>query len=141
MEHSGNRRLPQSVRLNNPGNIRQSRQCFSGEINHGRQSAFKEFVSVKYGFRAMKRVLKTYLYNHGLDTIEKIITRWAPPQDHNDTEAYIRFVSEQSKIPRNRKLRYTPADIVPLMLAIARFEAGYLPDGWIHASFEAWEMK
>ena len=141
METSGNKRQPQSVRLNNPGNIRQSRQTFKGEINHGQQEAFKEFVDAEYGFRAMKRVLKTYIYERGLDTIEKIIRRWAPPQDKNDTEAYIQFVSDQSKIPRDRRIRYVPEHVVPIMLAIARFETGYMPDGWIHASFVAWEMK
>lgn len=142
MTNSGNNhQLPQSVRLNNPGNIRQSRQSFKGEVNHWRQKEFKEFVDEEYGFRALKRVLKTYIYEHGLDTIEKIIYRYAPPKDKNPTEKYIAFVCDETHIARDEKLKYTPMKIVPIMVAIARFEAGYLPEGWMHAAAVSWDMK
>lgn len=38
--------------------------------------------------------LRTYVCKYGLRTVREIITRWAPPQDNNDTERYIKYVTE-----------------------------------------------
>jgi hypothetical protein len=51
-----------------------------------------EFSNLEYGIRAMLKDLLTK-YNRGLNTLEKIITAWAPPEDNNNTKAYIKFVS------------------------------------------------
>ena len=44
-----------------------------------------------YGIRAIFRILKTYREKYGLNTIEGIINRYAPPAE-NDTESYIESV-------------------------------------------------
>lgn len=64
------------LRNNNPLNIRHSADVFQGEIK-GEDKSFKTFSSMPYGYRAAFVTLATYL-SRGWNTIEKIITRWAP---------------------------------------------------------------
>lgn len=53
---------------------------------------FCQFVNIIYGIRAALVIMRTYYLKHGLTTIGQIIRRWAPPEDGNDTTAYILFV-------------------------------------------------
>jgi hypothetical protein len=78
--------MPRGLRNNNPLNIRHSADRFRGEIA-GTDKSFKTFSSLAYGYRAAFVILGTYL-SQGCNTIEKIISRWAPPAE-NDTESYI----------------------------------------------------
>ena len=89
------------LRNNNPLNIRHSKDIFQGEIN-GNDKSFKTFSSLPYGYRAAFVTLATYL-SRGWNTIDKIISVWAPPSE-NDTESYISKVEKWSGVPRNRKL-------------------------------------
>jgi len=89
------------LRNNNPLNIRHNEDVFQGEIN-GNDKSFKTFSSLPYGYRAAFVTLATYL-SRGWNTIEKIISVWAPPAE-NDTESYISKVEKWSGVPRNRKL-------------------------------------
>ena len=59
-----------------------------GEIKPGTDKSFKQFTAPEYGYRAAFVILGTYL-SRGINTIEKIIKRWAPPEDNNNTELYI----------------------------------------------------
>ena len=63
-----------------------------------------------YGYRAMFVILRNYIRNYKLDTIRKMISRWAPTNE-NHTENYIRVVAERSGIladelvyPENREI-------------------------------------
>ena len=89
------------LRNNNPLNIRHNEDVFQGEIN-GNDKSFKTFSSLPYGYRAAFVTLATYL-SRGWNTIEKIISIWAPAAE-NDTESYIAQVEKWSGVPRNRKL-------------------------------------
>ena len=89
------------LRNNNPLNIRRSAEQFQGEIK-GKDKSFKTFSSLPYGYRAGFVILGTYL-SRGLNTIEKIITKWAPPTENN-TESYIAHVERWSCVPRNKEL-------------------------------------
>ena len=89
------------LRNNNPLNIRHSKDIFQGEIN-GNDKSFKTFSSLPYGYRAAFVTLATYL-SRGWNTIDKIISVWAPPSE-NDTESYISKVEKWSGVPRNKKL-------------------------------------
>ena len=51
-----------------------------------------------YGYRAIFKILSNYYRNYKLDTIRKMIGRWAP-ENENDTEAYIKAVADYSGIP------------------------------------------
>ena len=82
---------------NNPGNIRTSSTTWDGEVpNHGEK--FEVFESMPYGIRASARILRTYGQSkYGIDTINKIIDRYAPPSDNNPNNAnYARHVSNGS---------------------------------------------
>ena len=75
----------------NPGNIRQSKVRYKGEVQPSRDPAFKQFESLAWGYRAVFVLLHTYRVRHGLRTVRGMISRWAPPVE-NHTEAYIRAV-------------------------------------------------
>jgi hypothetical protein len=69
---------PRGLRNNNPLNIRHNVCVFQGEIK-GKDKSFKTFETIQYGYCAVFVTLATYL-SRGWNTIEKIITRWAPHQ-------------------------------------------------------------
>ena len=89
---------------NNPLNIRHSNDIFQGEIK-GSDAAFKTFQTMSYGYRAAFVTLATY-NTRGWNTIEKIITHWAPPTE-NDTHRYIATVVKISGIEKDTELRLT----------------------------------
>ena len=82
----------------NPLNIRINSDKFEGEIQPSADKEFKQFETAAYGYRAAFRVIRTYINNYKCDTIRKIISRWAPPEDRNHTKNYIKVVSERSGI-------------------------------------------
>ena len=86
------------MRNNNLLNIRISTDKFQGEVQPSQDKDFKQFETAAYGYRAAFRILRTYINNYGLNTIRKIISRFAPANE-NHTENYIRVVSERSGIP------------------------------------------
>ena len=57
---------------------------------------FVTFKSMAYGYRAAWKLMETYQLRLRMEdksyTLENIIHRWAPPEDNNDTHAYIRTV-------------------------------------------------
>ena len=70
----------------NPGNIRQSRVRYKGEVRPSRDPEFKQFESPAWGYRAIFVLLDTYRRRHGLRSLREMISRWAPPSE-NRTEA------------------------------------------------------
>jgi hypothetical protein len=90
--------MARGLRNNNPLNIRHNKDVFQGEVTPSTDKSFKQFTSAAYGYRAAFVTLHTYLVKYKRDTIAKIIAAWAPPEDNNDTENYIKNVSERSKI-------------------------------------------
>lgn len=121
---------------NNPLNIRFSpRNHWQGQT--GSDGAFCRFDSAKNGFRAAFITIHSYMVVHGLDTVEKIITWWAPPCQ-NDTEDYIRFVSRKMGRNKDARLRFVATDLCPLVAAMARVECGMIyDDAIIREAFEA----
>jgi hypothetical protein len=81
---------PRGLRNNNPGNIRLSTDKWQGQVP-GEDDAFVTFATMAYGIRALVVLLRSYRSKYGLDTVRKIISRWAPPSE-NDTEAYVAAV-------------------------------------------------
>lgn len=86
---------------NNPLNIRYNLTLWLGlsGVNHG----FCEFDELQYGLRAGLRIMDTYRRKYGLDTVEKIIKRFAPSYE-NDTKAYISFVCKKCGFIKNERL-------------------------------------
>lgn len=92
------KKLPRGLRLCNPGNIRINSDLFQGEARPSKDKSFKQFEMMTYGYRAIFKILSNYYRNYKLDTIRKMIGRWAP-ENENDTEAYIKAVSDYAGIP------------------------------------------
>ena len=108
----------------NPGNIRQSKTRYKGERRPSRDSEFKEFESVAYGYRAMFVLLDTYSRRYGLCTIRQMLNRYAPPKE-NFTEGYIRFVSAKTGIASDEIVNSRAArDMVPIVAAMSQIENG-----------------
>ena len=101
----------------NPGNIRQSKVRYKGEVQPSRDPAFKQFESLAWGYRAVFVLLHTYRVRHGLRTIRGMISRWAPPSE-NRTDAYIRAVAADTGIGPDEPLdTLDPATMIPLAAA------------------------
>jgi len=99
--------VPQSTsiigqRINNPLNVRQYGQGFEGDV--GEEDSFIKFEDPRYGVRAADKVLSTYGRDYGIDTIEDVISRYAPPSDDNPTQAYIDFVSGKTGIGQSEEI-------------------------------------
>ena len=128
--------MSRGLRNCNPGNIRQSRSRFQGEVCPSRDSAFKQFETMAYGYRAMFVLLDTYHRRYGLTTIRQMISRWAPPTE-NFTEGYIRFVAERTGISADAQVdSRSERDMVPIVAAMSEIENGAkavmadLHEGW-----------
>ena len=110
-------KLPRGIRNNNPLNIRLSSDKWQGQINPSGnanvndnnsslkgESDFCQFYTMEYGWRAAFVILcRTYYGKYKLRTIRDIVSRWAPAKENN-TEAYIRHVSDYTGIGPDRDL-------------------------------------
>lgn len=117
---------PRGLRNNNPLNIRHNVDVFQGEIK-GNDKSFKTFSTMPYGYRAAFVTLATYL-SRNLNTIEKIISRWAPPSENN-TQSYITTVVKFSGIPKDKILTASDgADYILIVAAMSFVENGQNAD-------------
>lgn len=109
------------IRNNNPGNIRVSKDQWEGMT--GDDGAFVIFDSPESGVRALAKNLQSY-GRQGYDSIEKIINRWAPPNE-NDTQSYIDSVVSATGIPATQSLDLSnPDTLSSLAQAISFHETG-----------------
>lgn len=109
------------IRNNNPGNIRVSKDQWEGMT--GDDGSFVIFDSPESGVRALGKNLLSY-GRRGYDSIEKIINRWAPPNE-NDTQAYIDSVVAATGIPATQSLDLSDPDTLSsLAQAISFHETG-----------------
>lgn len=109
----------------NPLNLRYSaKNQWLGQV--GELKGFCVFQNEAYGFRAAFKNVCTYL-RQGHDTIEKIVSRWAPPCENN-TEQYINFVADDVMIDRDRTLHMQSIhgywEIIMILRAMAKVECG-----------------
>lgn len=108
----------------NPGNIRLSKVFYRGEVQPSQDAAFKQFISMEWGYRAMFVLLDTYARRYGLNTIRGMISRYAPPSENN-TEAYIAAICEWTGIAADEVLdTRSRRDMVPIVVAMSRIENG-----------------
>lgn len=116
---------PLGVRLNNFGNIRKTKDKFDGEIVPSSNEKFKEFESPEKGLRALARILLTYYNDYDLDTVAKIIPRYAP-RNENNTKEYIRVCAAKLGIDPDETLSLkNPGSLLGLMKGIVAMEVGY----------------
>ncbi len=96
--------LPRNWRNNNPLNIRRSADKWQGLVTHSTDKSFAQFEKIEYGWRAAFMLLcRKYYYTYHLNTIAKIISRWAPAQENN-TQTYIEWVAAQVGVEANSPL-------------------------------------
>ena len=133
-----NNNLPRGLRNNNPGNIRRNSDVFQGEKTSSDRE-FKQFKSMAYGYRAIFKILFNYYRNYKLDTIRKMITRWAPPEDNNHTEAYIKTVSGYAGIPADDPININNREqMIRIVAGMSRVENGR--DAEMSDIIAGWEM-
>ena len=92
------KKLPRGLRNNNPLNIRWTpgTRPWQGQKSH--DGRFAIFETMEDGYRAAFRVLDSYNKKHNIYSVREIIYRWAPPQDHNNTRAYIERVCKEAHL-------------------------------------------
>lgn len=124
----GRKDLTRGIRNNNPGNLRfVATNNWQGKIpfvqNTDLGKAFEQFTELKYGIRAMMRVVITNI-DKGNDTISKIISRYAPASE-NDTSAYIGAVSKATGLLPNERITNVDAVfLITIARAIIKQEVG-----------------
>jgi len=121
---AGGPSAPRSVRNNNPGNIRDGEFAKSQPGYVGTDGAFAQFETPEAGAAAQGALLASYM-DRGFNSVGKIISRWAPPSDGNDTSGYIKTVADRLGVKPAQPL--SKADIPRLQAAIAQVEGGGTP--------------
>ena len=148
-----NKSMPRGIRNGNPGNIRWTARTAKdpwigldtpaydtdpikdamGNVV-GRKPAFCRFKAPVYGIRALARTLITYqerrLAEDGsaIDTVQEIITRWAPAGDNNDPVGYAEAVRRQCKIDKGAHVDLQDFDTLKgIVKAIIQHENGQQP--------------
>jgi hypothetical protein len=123
------------IRNNNPGNIRHGSQ-WMGLATQQTDKDFAQFIHMRYGIRALIKLLRTYRSKHKLTTVRGIIGRWAPPNE-NDTNAYVQAVARALSVSPDADIPETPFAYEILARAIAAHENGdkqaalIAPEDWI----------
>jgi hypothetical protein len=101
---------PAGVRNNNPGAMMPG-----GKL--------AQYPDMQTGLQALDVNLASY-GKQGVNTISGVISKWAPPNE-NDTQAYIKDVSQRLGIPANQKIDLSnPLQRQALSTAIALHENG-----------------
>lgn len=107
------------VRTNNPLNL-----SFANQPNAiGTDGRFAVFQTPEEGVAASVRQLQLY-GQRGLNTVEQIVGRWAPPSE-NDTPAYIRAVAQRMNVNPNQEIDLSdPNTMARLVNAMSVQEVG-----------------
>lgn len=109
-------------RNNNPGNLNFAGQAGASLERPG--GRFARFETAFDGLRALARQLILYA-GRGINSVEKIISTWAPASDNNNTTAYIRAVSQRLGVdPRAALNMSDPQTMSALMSCIIQHENG-----------------
>lgn len=127
---------PRGLRNNNPGNIRHGNDWKGEKV--GTDAAFETFTSVEYGIRAIFKLIDSYIKNHKLDTIQAIITRYAPAfenQTANYINGVVRYMIEHANedqlvyLNANKSMcKVTALGLLPVFVgAIIQHENGMQP--------------
>lgn len=89
---------PMVVKNNNPLALRPSGgEVFQGEEEGGR-GGYAKFNTPSDGVRAAVITIQNYQKKYGLDTLRKILHRYAPAEDKNDPDSYADFVAKESGV-------------------------------------------
>lgn len=133
----GNKRQPRGLRNNNPLNIRISSSQWLGKVEHNTDGSFEQFTSLTMGIRAAIKLVIRYIRN-GRNTVELIITRWAPPSENN-TAMYIDRVCRLADLSPTQKIDPKCRNaICRLLWAMTQVENGQTID--VNEFFKAYDL-
>lgn len=121
----GDKSLPRGIRNNNPGNIEYTGTPWKGLASPPSDGRFVRFTTAQYGLRALARLLMNYQIKYGLNTVKKIIDRWAPPVENN-TSAYASAVARHLGVGVSEKINVR-SHLHKLVAAIVQHENGRQP--------------
>ena len=113
-----------NVRNNNAGNIKISNSAWIGKVPNSKNTdgTFEQFYEKKFGDRAMIKLIRNYIKS-GYDTLDKIVSRWAPNSE-NPTSSYKLYVVNESGLMPDEQIGYNDKEkIESLVMAMADFEA------------------
>lgn len=114
--------IPRGVINNNPFNIRRvDSTVWKGQEQTQADPSFVQFVTAEYGIRAGVRILMSYKRD-GINTIERVIDRFAPPTENNTT-AYVADVCARCGVDKDIVVDLD-AIMAPLAKAIMHHENG-----------------
>lgn len=123
-------KLPRGIRNKNPFNITRGPK-FEGRCAEQKDSRFIQFTEMKYGCRAMWKLLVSYRLTFTKEkkpfTIRNIIHRFAPPNE-NDTDYYASRVARIAAIDVDGVLPDPEASGMPfldILVAMASVENGW----------------
>lgn len=119
---------PLGLRLNNPLNIRKSSITWEGKAAVQPNEDFVSFIDAHHGIRAAAKNLLTYYRKYKLKTVQGIVTRWAPPDDDNDTATYITRVAQRLQVQPDVELDLEDPEVLKaLIVAMMPEEIGTVP--------------
>lgn len=130
----GQKNLPRGIRNNNPGNLVKTAIKWRGKIPHDKNTdpRFEQFENLSWGIRAMSMDVLNDI-KKGKNTLRDLITEYAPPSE-NDTAAYIKLVSDQTKISPDAIIKPTPEILSAIVAAKIRVENGAKAKQYIDAN-------
>ena len=122
----GDKRGSRGLRNDNPLNIRHGKSQWVGMREKQTDKPFVQFTARVYGYRAASVLLRGYI-GKGKDTIGKIIAKWAPSSDGNNTQSYINYVSKTTGINASHALKWEDKDdLVEIVRSMAHRESGII---------------
>lgn len=131
-------KMSRGLRNNNPGNIRLGSFRYKGEKAESSDTAFRQFESIEWGYRAMFVLLHTYAKKHGCRTLRQMIYRYAPPIE-NHTENYIRRVAHATHLSPDEDISTTDgATMMAVVAAMSEVENGVKAD--MAEVWRGWEL-
>lgn len=117
-----------SVRNKNPFNVKRlgKGEKWAGQIGVDRQG-HAIFSSWEYGIRAAALTLRSYSHRYNIDTVEKLVDRFAQSQG-KDRDTYISYIRRRLGVSQNEKIDLITR-LPSLLRIMARYESGViLPD-------------
>ncbi|MGC1062807.1 hypothetical protein WKH44_16015 [Pantoea agglomerans] len=79
---------PRGIRNNNPGNLNFAGQAGATKEG-GENGRFAVFESMRDGISALYKQIQLY-FSRGVNTIESVVNKYAPAEDNNNVQAYIK---------------------------------------------------
>lgn len=117
--------VPRGYRNNNPLNIEDGPFARSIPGYAGSDGRFARFNAFGDGETAADQLLQVYGRKHGINTINGVINRWAPPSDGNDVGSYSNFVAQAMGFAPDQSFDMAdPEKRTALARAMADFENG-----------------